>query len=342
MNKGEDKTDIENQYDSRDLTRPVEIALEASSICQLKCPLCPTSKGENRKNAIRSGYLKFKDFKMLIEKNPGIKLIELSNWGEIFLNPELKKIIKFAYEKGIGLKAVNGANLNNASDEVLEYLVKYRFRRLLVSIDGASNETYKIYRKGGNFNKVIENIKKINNYKKKHDSSHPELIWQFVIFGHNEHELDAAKKMAAKLGMLFSSKLNWDESYSPIVDKEYIRLHTGLGAATKDDFKQVHKIPYIVPCFQLWNAPQINWDGKLLGCCANNWTDFGNVFESGMKECLSSERYAYAKKMLLGIEKPRDDIPCNGCHHYLRHVLKNPLNNRQIFADYCMRILKNK
>jgi MoaA/NifB/PqqE/SkfB family radical SAM enzyme len=280
---------------------------------------------------------------MLIEKNPGIKLIELSNWGEIFLNPELKKIIKFAYEKNIGLKATNGANLNDVDDELLEYLVKYKFRRLLVSIDGASNETYKIYRKGGNFNKVIENIKKINNYKKVHGSEYPKLMWQFVIFGHNEHELEAARSMAKELGMIFIPKLNWNASYSPIKDKDYVSDHSGLGAATKKEFEQKHKISYTVPCFQLWNAPQINWDGKLLGCFKNYWQDFGNVFDSGLKELLDSERYEYAKRMILGKEKAmRDDIPCSRCSQYLEHFAIEPLCENQIFVDYCMRIINNR
>lgn len=45
--------------------------------------------------------------------------------------------------------------------------------------------------------------------------------------------------------------------------------------------------------------PQINWDGKLLGCCLNFWGDFGgNAFEQGLEHVLSSENLAYARRML--------------------------------------------
>jgi len=45
---------------------PFKISLEASSICQLKCPICPTSKGEIRNSVVGSGFLKFDDFKSLL------------------------------------------------------------------------------------------------------------------------------------------------------------------------------------------------------------------------------------------------------------------------------------
>ena len=72
---------------------------------------------------------------------------------------------------------------------------------MTVSIDGATPETYKIYRRGGDFNKVISNIKTINKFKKQYHSESPRLIWQFIPFGHNEYEIDKAKKMAKKLSL---------------------------------------------------------------------------------------------------------------------------------------------
>lgn len=299
---------------------PFKISLEASSICQLKCPVCPTSKGEIRDSVIGSGFLKLKDFKNFVDTNPNIKAIELSNWGEIFLNPEIKDIIKYAYERKISLTALNGVNLNTIKEDVLESLVKYKFRFLTVSLDGATAETYKIYRKGGDFEKVIDNIKKINDLKRRYKSKFPYLVWQFVIFSHNEHELKDAKKMAEQLDMGFFPKLNWDSSFSPSAKKEF----------SLKQFEEKEKKVYLNLCIQFWTSPQINWDGKLLGCCVNKWTDFGNVFEKGLKECLNSEKYKYTKQMLLGKEKLREDIPCSRCEHYLNQVSKNPIQENDI------------
>ena len=143
------------------VTNPIKIRLDASTACQLKCPTCPTARGDIAKS-IGSGFLKFEDFKDLIDLNCRVKEIELSNWGEIFLNPEIIKIIKYAYLKKVALRCDTGANFNSVSDEDLEALVKYQFRSITCSIDGASSETYKMYRKGGDFKTVMANITQIN------------------------------------------------------------------------------------------------------------------------------------------------------------------------------------
>jgi MoaA/NifB/PqqE/SkfB family radical SAM enzyme len=300
-----------------DLPIPLDtVRIDATSICQLQCPACPTGKGTNNEGTVGWGFLKFDHFKDFVDRHPTIKHIELSSWGEIFLNPQLEEIIAFAHRKNISLSALNGVNLNTASDEILECLVKYEFSYLLVSIDGVSNETYQIYRKGGDFHTVIDNIRKINLYKQRYDTGFPILCWQFVIFGHNEHELPEARQMAEELDMEFRPKLNTSPHFAPVKDREFVRKESRVGAADMWEYKKKHNMDYGAFCWELWNSPQINWDGKLLGCCVNIWDDFGNVFEDGLEECLQSERYVYAKKMLAGEKKAREDIPCTHCRVY--------------------------
>jgi MoaA/NifB/PqqE/SkfB family radical SAM enzyme len=296
------------------------IRLEASSVCQLKCPACSTAKGKNRKGVIGWGFLTYKNFKKLIEENPHIKTIELSNWGEIFLNPELDNIIKFAHKHGVGLKAANGVNLNTVNDETLRNVVKYGFRLLSISIDGASQDTYKLYRKKGSFNRVIRNIKRINFFKEKYKTNFPKMNWQFVIFGHNEHELPIARQMSEDLNMEFRPKLNHTPIFSPVNNENFVRKEGGFGVASRTEFAKKRKRAYSRPCTQLWDSPQINWDGKLLGCCVNKFGDFGNVFETSFKDCMSSEKYLYAKRMVLGLEPSREDIPCVHCKVYKTQI----------------------
>ena len=115
-------------------------------MCQLRCPICSTGKDQNKNGTIGWGYLRFKDFKALVDQNPKIQQIELSNYGEIFLNPELHKIIRYAYIKEIILTAENGVNLNTVKPEILKELIEYKFQSLVISLDGASDKTYKKYR----------------------------------------------------------------------------------------------------------------------------------------------------------------------------------------------------
>jgi MoaA/NifB/PqqE/SkfB family radical SAM enzyme len=298
--------------------RPSKIRLEACSACQLRCPSCPTTT-HAAKPMVGSGFLKFDDFKALIDANPWLKQIELSNYGEIFVNPELAAIIAYAHGRGVQLHCDNGANLNNVDESVIEALVRYGFRSITCSIDGASQETYSQYRVRGDFDDVINTVRRINHYKRSLGSEFPALTWQFIAFGHNEHEIAAAKKLATELGMGFYVKLSWDSGLSPVHDPQLIRNVTGAGAATREEFKEKRGHDYMQGiCAQLWETPQINWDGKVLGCARNFWGEFGgNAFTDGLLPSINSEKMRYARRMLQGDAPHRDDIPCATCEIYL-------------------------
>jgi MoaA/NifB/PqqE/SkfB family radical SAM enzyme len=308
------------------LKRPRRVALDASTACQLKCPSCPTASGAVGKS-LGTGFLKFEHFKAFLDDHAWVSQIELSNWGEVFLNPELPQILAYAYHRHVALTIDNGANLNHARAEALDALVKYRLRRLSCSIDGASQDTYAVYRVRGNFDRVIDNLKTINRLKRAYRSPYPALQWQFVAFGHNQREIGKARAMAKELAMTFYCKLSWDDLYgaafSPVTDRELIKTETGLGVADRREYEEQHGRNYIgAACRQLWLSPHINVDGRLLGCSINHWGDYGNVFDKGLEACLTSEKLAYAKAMLMGEKRARTDIPCTHCTVYrsmLRH-----------------------
>jgi len=293
--------------------KPVRIRLEASSICQLRCPVCPTGQRKTRDSVCGSGRLSFADFKRLLDQNKFVHEVELSNWGEVFLNRDLPAILEYAFSRDVKVTIANGANLNHASDAVLEMLVRTGVEELVVALDGATSETYGKYRIRGNFDRVITNVKKINSFKERYGSERPRLIWQFIIFGHNENEIDAARTMARSLNMVFSPKLNAVPDYSPVINAAKVRSSSGLREVSAGEDWGLGM------CSQLWLSPQINWDGKILGCCHNNWQEFGgNAFEDGLDSSLNSEKIVYARKMLIGKAPSRDDIPCSRCEFYLR------------------------
>ena len=300
---------------------PKSIRLEACTICQLNCHSCYMRQDpEGVANGCGNGMLSFENFKKVVDDND-FETIELSNHGEIFLNPELVKIMEYAYKKGIKLTADNGVNLNKLTDEQAEALVKYEFDNIVVSIDGASQETYKLYRRRGNFDKVIKNIEKINFYKKKYDKEKPFLNWKFVIFGHNEHEVKKAKRMAKKLGMEIFFATNWDPDFSPATDLEQVKKLTGVTGVTHTPHSRLKQflnkeIDWYY-CNFLWEAPQINWDGQILGCCSLYDKNFGdNVFEDGLMNALNNPKMIYAKNMVTGKAPALKCIPCTDCYVY--------------------------
>lgn len=297
------------------LANPTALRIEASSVCQLRCPLCPTTRGENLATVGR-GYLKFDDFKNLIDQNPQIQRVELGNFGEVFLNKDLPKILEYAFAKHVTTTIDEGANLNDASDQALEALVKYQTEVVRCAIDGITQKSYSTYRVRGDLGQVLRNIQKINSFKEKYRSSKPHLIFQFIVFGHNEHEIDRAVLLAKMLKMEFYLKLNFFPHAMPVMDRERVRHLTGY--ADREEYLEREGKHYKrEQCYEMWASPQINWDGKLLGCSRNIWGTFAdNVFESGLLNSINNERMQYARKMLMGQAPPRGDMHCLQCSIY--------------------------
>jgi hypothetical protein len=265
-----------------------------------------------------AGHLKLKDFERLLELNPEIRTVELSNYGEMFLNPQLPDLLACAYERKVVVSGSNGVNLNFASDAALNAIVKYRVKALTCSIDGITQETYARYRINGQLERVLAHVDRIRELRRLSAAAFPLLDWQFVAMGHNEHEIESARAMAHARGMHFFPRLSWNPDHSPVVNKDLVRIQTGLGAASREEFREKKGVEYTRDiCYQLWRAPVINWDGKLLGCCANYWGDFGsNVFTDGLAAGMRNPRLEYARQMLTGKVPSRPEIPCATCGQY--------------------------
>jgi hypothetical protein len=296
---------------------PVSIQIDASLNCQLACPLCPTADGRLRP-ALGAGHLKVADFEGLLKRNPQIAHVELSNYGEMFLNPHLPEILACAFERKVTVSGSNGANLNYASEAALDAVVRYRVRALNCSIDGTTQEVYARYRVNGNLQRVLGHIDKIRELRVRQRSAFPLLTWQFVVFGHNEHQIKTARGMAAERGMEFVPRLNWDADYSPVQNRDLVRIESGVGASSRAEYRERSGREYTRHlCLQLWHAPVLNWNGAMLGCCVNCWGDFGvNGFTTSLSEAMETPSLEYARRMLTGEAEPRPGIPCTTCGQY--------------------------
>ena len=305
------------------MLRPTSVRLEASTICQLNCTGCYMRKGDY--GTVGKGTLSFAHFKSFVDKNDYIKEIEISNNGEALLNPELIDILEYAYKRGIRINIGSGANFNTVSDELIEALVKYNVQNIRVSIDGASQDVYATYRRNGNFSRVIENIRKINKVKEDYNSLTPILNWQYILMEHNEEDVELAIKMSKELNMRIIFKLDWsNHGYMP-KNPEKMQKLTGMKFFDRNEYKKgVSKNYNSNICRDLLFSPQINWDGRLLGCCGVFQNDWGmNVFSEGFLECINSEKYRKTIICFLGdtSEATNEKTPCSDCKNYLDCLL---------------------
>lgn len=297
---------------------PKCIRLETSTLCQLDCPYCCMRTGNS--GVLGGGYLKYEDFTAFHGKNPYINKIEISNYGEPFLNPDLGKILLYCGEKNIEVTIGNGTNFNTVSDEILELLVKTQVSFINISIDGATQEIYGIYRRKGDFSKVISNIKKLNEYKKKHNSSLPRLQWQYILMPHNECDVEKASLMAKELGMDIFYKYECEKGKFEPKDRKKLEKITGLECFSLEEYNKKHNNVYGAEyCNEILFSPQINYDGRLLGCCMPWNEDFGvNVFKEGLVNALNSAKYLKMIYALLGMTQTHGymkGLPCLQCQH---------------------------
>jgi len=299
------------------------IRLDVCTLCKLNCPTCTMRLLNYGGNG--AGYLTFENYKKFLNNNENqIKRIEISNAGEPFLNPEIIDILKYSKEKNIDITCNNGTTLNFNNKKILEALVDYEVKSVVVAIDGITQECYEKYRRNGNLNLVLENLKYLLDYKKQKNSTLPEVKWQYVIMENTEdkEQIIGAKEMAKSLGIEICFKLTWDRSYIPKNEVELKEL-TNLNYLTQTQYeKSTGKLyrrddKFNNKCGQLWSFPQINWDGKVMGCCANRIPFNINVFDLGensIQKLFNNEEFKSAKDWLCN--KNTDIItPCHSCQN---------------------------
>ena len=142
-------------HDSEWVT-PTTLCVDPTTHCQLRCPGCPnTGRGNPPPGKLGTppgmgwGSMKIEDFKTLVDAPPGFEKVYFSSLGEMFLNRDFLAMIEYAHAKGLEI-SMDSVNFNHVSDAVLDGLVRCGVKHIVCAIDGATPESYRIYRKRGN------------------------------------------------------------------------------------------------------------------------------------------------------------------------------------------------
>lgn len=278
---------------------PLTVMIEPTNICNLKCPLCPTGAGLIKR---KKGYMKFSDFKKIIDEiGDYIIHLRLWNWGEPLLNKEIFKMISYAHTKKIFINLSTNSNFLNK--EIAEKILDSGLDELIISLDGASKETYNKYRKGGDFEKIISSIKFLTSQKKKLNKKTLFVKLQFIIMKHNEDEIEKIKELAKELGVdeLVFKTVGVMDYFSKEDIKKYLPNNEKYSRYKINEKQAVLKRKINNWCDSLWDEIVINWDGSVVPCCfdMNNKMILGNAFEQNIKEIWNSRKYIQLRKMIL-------------------------------------------
>lgn len=309
--------------------KPFCLFLDPILACQLHCPFC--GLGERTK-----AHIDFDGFEEIMHQlgRACIKL-NLYNWGEPTLNKDLPRMIAHATDK-YNIKVKISSNFNLENDEYWREIVRAGLRELVVSLDGASEETYKIYRVGGSFDRVIHNIKVVQDEKKRLKTKFPLVYWQFLVFKHNEHEIEKAREMAKELLM------DGFHLVSPTMrESEKAEWSSTLPEYSKQVCNQLDDTDCPM-CDWPWTSMTINANGSVSACCGvqNEKDDFGQLLSQGkvrFKAVWNGPDYVRARKAI--IEDRIDPESNNIC---LRCTIRGRINKAPRFAGWVLPACKRK
>ncbi|MBK6564172.1 MAG: SPASM domain-containing protein [Saprospiraceae bacterium] len=289
---------------------PMTISIEPTTACNLRCPECPSGL---RSFTRPTGNLKSDFFRKTIDDiHKDLMYLIFYFQGEPYINPEFLDMVNYAHQKGIyTITSTNGHFLHeeNAKKTVLSGL-----DRLIISLDGTTQETYENYRIGGNIESVIQGAKNMVHWKKELKSKTPHIIFQFLVVKPNEHQIADVYKLAKEIGV-DEVKLKTAQVYNfengndliPTIDK-YSRYRK-----TKEGKYRV-KNELMNHCWKLWHACVITWDGMVVPCCFDKDAThrLGNLKESkSFKKIWQGPEYQQFRSTLL---KGRDKIDiCTNC-----------------------------
>ncbi|HVB02103.1 MAG TPA: SPASM domain-containing protein [Chitinophagaceae bacterium] len=277
---------------------PLAVSIEPTTSCNLRCPECPSGL---RAFTRPTGMLDKSFFsKTIDELSSHLLYLTFYFQGEPYLNPEFLDMVNYASRRGIYTSTSTNAHF--LTPENAQKTIESGLDRLIISIDGTTQETYQSYRVGGQLEKVIQGAKNIVEWKKKCKSKTPFVFFQFLVVKHNEHQIEDIRKLARETGVdqvrfKTAQVYNYKQG-NPLIPtiSRYSRYRQqGDGTYSIKNKMANH-------CWKLWHAPVITWDGMVVPCCFDKDAShrLGNLKEMSFRELWQGPAYQHFRQQLIG------------------------------------------
>ncbi len=271
---------------------PLFVSVEPASVCQLRCPECPVGLRNTGKPGYRDTELCMSLevwHRVLSEIHDTAFIVQFYFQGEPLLNKDLPEMIRDAHEAG--LYTIVSTNAQAMTEAIAEALVNSGLDRIIVSMDGLTDESYNAYRIGGSLEKCKEALKWLYSQKSKVKSRKPIIELQCLRLKSNEHEWAQFKREYKALGadrLVFKTAQLYDYAYGhPLMPSQerysrYIKGEDGL----------YHRRSLRKGCWRVWSGVVVTTNGEVLPCCydKNHAYAYGNIMDAPLKELFANER----------------------------------------------------
>ena len=276
---------------ARPRSLPFMVRLEPTGICNLRCPRCATGLGIDPRP---KGFLSMEALDRVIDQVEGhAMVVRFDGLGEPLLHPRIVEAVRRLKAAGMGV--VISTHFNNLPREGIDALVESGLDRLMIAVDGSTQETYERYRRGGELERVLHNMEALRQAKKKVGARKPLVDLQFLDWGYNHHQIDDMRSMAHRFDCDRLTVIEPDQAVS-------------LRALPKNPKR----------CFWLWTVLTVDWQLDLHSC-TNAWTySFPklNLGDQTLQELWLSDAYQAARQFNKDKTGPIDgekDCMCRQC-----------------------------
>ncbi len=254
---------------------PLNLDLEVSSLCNLRCPMCArTYLNFDETDRVKSGFMEWSLFQKCIDEGSeyGLCAIKLNYMGEPLLHKDLPRMIRYAKDKGV-LDVQFNTNGVLLRGKLAEEIIEAGVDKVIISFDSIKKERYEAIRVGAVFEDVVKNVEEFVKLRDKKGLKRPCVRVSMVKMKENLDEVDEFYKF-------------WMDRGVDLVT--YVNYVNHLG---KDPEAEKRQIGYVEVkqefiCAQLWQRLFVLTDGRVTPCCGDidGSCVLGNAYEDSLHD----------------------------------------------------------
>jgi len=191
------------------------IFLEPTAACNLDCFEAVCNKNSGILNTRSRLFFPLDEFKRLMDEvGPTLGRLDLFNYGDPFVHPETLDMIEYVkrfYPHVYLYISTNGLLLDEHKNR---RLIEAGLDEITFSIDGPNQQIYEMYRRGGDFGRVMANMVNLLGQRQALGRELPLINWRCILFNWNDssHVMKKVRKLAARVGV---DRLTWEITDHP-------------------------------------------------------------------------------------------------------------------------------
>ncbi|MDD5090117.1 MAG: carbohydrate binding domain-containing protein [Candidatus Wallbacteria bacterium] len=285
----------------------VALFVEPTNLCNLQCIMCNHGDHSFQRPL---GVMKYGEFKKIIDE---ICSMKLNLWefapywlGESFVHPQIIDFLRLSSEAASRPGSFRHFNIHTngvmLEERHLSAILESRLSSILFSVDACHRETYDKIRIGGDFDRLVRNIRWLIAERRRRCQRHPSIIVQMIVMDENAGEISEFCDFWRNEGLEkliyagrsednpFFSEAGRQMLFPQVVEDSVFVKALEPNALTKH---QTHReIGQVLdpgrrrPCGSLWRMMSVAWDGTATACCRDDQQKMpiGNVLSTSLSD----------------------------------------------------------